>query len=81
MAEGRLKQVEAAERLGLTARQVRRLRERYAATGAAGLASQRKCCIAHSFVATGSHWAGGRLLPERNDPGQASIHIAARSAS
>ena len=42
VAEGRLKQVEAAERLGLTSRQVRRLRERYAAAGAAGLASRRK---------------------------------------
>ena len=42
MAEGRLKQVEAAERLGVTSRQVRRLRERYAAAGAAGLASRRK---------------------------------------
>ena len=27
------------------------------------------------------HWAGGRLLPERNDPGQASLRIDARSAS
>ena len=39
------------------------------------------CCFAHSFVASGSHWAGGRPLPEGNDPGQASIRIDARSAS
>ena len=39
------------------------------------------CCFAHSYVASGSHWAGGRLLPERNDPGQASLRIDARSAS
>ena len=39
------------------------------------------CCFAHSFVGSGSHWAGGRLLPERNDPGQASLRIDARRAS
>ena len=42
---------------------------------------QDKCCFAHSFVGSGSHWAGGRLLPERNDPGQASLRIDARRAS
>ena len=39
------------------------------------------CCFAHSFVGSGSHWAGGRLLPERNDPRQASLRIDARSGS
>lgn len=42
VAEGRLKQVEAARQLGLTARQVRRLSALYAAEGAAGLASRRR---------------------------------------
>ena len=36
-----------------------------------------RCCIAHFLVALGSHWAGGRLPPERKDPGQARIHIDA----
>ena len=40
-----------------------------------------KCCFADSFVGSGSHWAGGRLLPERNDPGQASLRSDARRAS
>ena len=44
VAEGRLKQVEAAERLGVTSRQVRRLRERYAAAGAAGLVGASLKC-------------------------------------
>ena len=39
------------------------------------------CCIAHFIVALGSHWAGGRLPPERKDPGQARIHIDALSAA
>jgi hypothetical protein len=37
LAEGRLKQVEAARLMRLTVRQVRRLQERYAAQGDAGL--------------------------------------------
>ena len=41
----------------------------------------RKCCFAHSFVGSGPHWAGERLLPERNDPGRTSIRIDARRAS
>ena len=43
--------------------------------------TRRACCFAHSFVASGSHWAGGKLLPERKDPGQASLRIDARRAS
>lgn len=39
------------------------------------------CCIAHSLVAPVSPWAGGRLLPARNDPRQARIRIAAFSAA
>ena len=42
VAEGRLRQVEAARQLGLTDRQVRRLSALYAAEGAAGLTSRRQ---------------------------------------
>ena len=39
VVEKRLKQREAAERLGLSVRQVKRLAKRYRARGAAGMAS------------------------------------------
>ena len=42
VAEGRLKQREAADRLGLGARQVKRLAKRHRAEGAAGMASKRR---------------------------------------
>ena len=45
------------------------------------LARKEKCCIAHFLVVPVSHSTGGRLLPERKDPGQARIRIDALSAA
>ena len=39
------------------------------------------CCITHFLIAPASHWAGGRLLPERKDLGQARIRIDALSTA
>ena len=49
-----------------------------AAAGAGASEAVLFCTFARSIW---PHWAGGRLLPERNDPGQASLRIDARSAS
>ena len=72
-------------------RQTQAKREYGHLDGDSGLGSERNslgdsvptgyCCMAHFLIVLGSRSAGGRLPPERNDPGQASIRIDARSAS
>lgn len=65
VAERRLKQVEAARQLGLTTRQVRRLSEQYAESGAAGLASRRRGRVPGHVLPAGTKVAVLARLRER----------------
>jgi len=85
--QGRLKQSEAALRLGVSVRQVKRLKQRYAADGVTGLISQRRgrpsnrrICpevIAQAMQLIGRHYAdfGPTLACEKLEE-QHGIHLS-----
>ena len=65
VAEKRLRQREAAERLGVSVRQVRRLLSRYRERGAAGLVSGHRGKVSNNALATAVRGAVMELVRER----------------
>ena len=65
LAEGRMKQKKAAEELGISQRQVKRLWKAYRAKGAAGLVSQQRGKVSHNHLTEETERAVIDLLHSR----------------